>query len=284
MFKAATANGLQLFFRGSDMISTPSLVGGIYEGHLVSLIRDLAANGYGDIFLDIGANIGVMSCQCGDFFKRVFAFEPNPDCIHITKVNTRLFLHSAQFTLFEFGLGDRKDTVTLNVPKGNWGGAYISGDFNTYTADILAKKDGHVRFDAANYERVDVAIESARETLGTLFAQQDSDGLQCCVIKIDVEGCESLVLEALAATLPARFRAAIVFENWDPDADPQAIEQMFSGRASLFVIKQRPDSGEAWIYRMMKMVLNGGISFALEQGRRGDCSGDLLLLVEPRKD
>ena len=284
LFRAVTANGLPLFLRGSDMISAPSLVSGIYEGHLVSLIRNLAANGYGDIFFDIGANIGVMSCQCGDFFKRVFAFEPNPDCIHITKVNTRLFLRKAQFKLFEFGLGDRKDNVTLNVPKGNWGGAYISDDFNTYTTEILAKKDGHVNFDANNYDKVEVAIESAKDVLRALFAQQNSDGMQCCVVKIDVEGCETLVLEALAASIPAKFRAAIVFENWDADADPRAIEQMFSGRASLFVVRQRPSNRGAWIFRMIKIALNGGISFALEQGRRGHCSGDLLLLVEPGSD
>jgi hypothetical protein len=45
------------------------MVWGEYEPEVVELIKYWADSNYSDFFLDIGANIGLISCQVGHLFK-----------------------------------------------------------------------------------------------------------------------------------------------------------------------------------------------------------------------
>jgi hypothetical protein len=54
--------------------------------------------------------------------------------------------------------------------------------------------------------------------MSALFASMRSMGLRKGVIKIDVEGFESLVLQAISLTVPEDFEVMVVFENWNLDA------------------------------------------------------------------
>ena len=67
-----------------------SIANGVYEPHIKFLIDYLAEKGYSDFLIDIGANIGLTSCQSGNSFKEIHMFEPNPDCVNILKVKESL--------------------------------------------------------------------------------------------------------------------------------------------------------------------------------------------------
>ncbi len=74
IFRKITKNSLQLFLRGKDIISVSPQTCGFHELGLTTLISSIAENGASDFLIDIGANIGLTSCQNGNDFKRVFLF------------------------------------------------------------------------------------------------------------------------------------------------------------------------------------------------------------------
>ena len=142
-------------------------------------------------------------------------FEPNPDCVSILKVNSKIALRNKAYVINEFGLGLKRETLKLYVPYDNWGGAFIKSLDNEYDENLLSKKDGYGDFNKNNYQVLDVQVESATDTLSQLFGDLAKRGKTKGVIKIDVEGYEKLVLDAISETVPDNFQLCVIFENWD---------------------------------------------------------------------
>ena len=141
LFQRLTRKSANLFLRGRDLISAGPLVDGVHEPVVTSLIQHAAEHGHTDFLIDIGANIGLISCQVGNRFKHVHMFEPNPYCCNILEVNSVIALNSTRYHIHRFGLGDEDKKTVLNVPRHNWGGAFINDASNSYDATTLAKKD-----------------------------------------------------------------------------------------------------------------------------------------------
>ncbi len=218
LFKKLTRNAMPVFVRGGDLISIQPMALGHYEPEVVELIQHGVGNGLSDFFLDIGANIGLISCQVGYLFKHIHVFEPNPDCLSLLQINLKSVLHHQEFELHPYALGAEKATLTLMVPFDNWGGAFIASTDNEYSPEILAHKEGFKSFDPNQYQAHEVKVESAQEVLSSLFSTMNAKGLKKGIVKIDVEGFESLVLKALAKAIPADFQVMVIFENWNKDA------------------------------------------------------------------
>lgn len=70
-FPLLTRNRLNVFLKGGDIISESPLIEGIYETPLTKFIDNCAKNGMSRFLIDIGANIGLTSCQNGNSFKKV---------------------------------------------------------------------------------------------------------------------------------------------------------------------------------------------------------------------
>jgi len=83
---------------------------------------------------------------------------------------------------------------------------------------VLAHKDGFARFDPNQYQAHEVQVESAVDVMSALFSSLRSMGLRKGVIKIDVEGFESLVLKAISTTVPEDFELMVIFENWNTES------------------------------------------------------------------
>ncbi len=209
---------MPVFVRGGDLISIQPMAWGEYEPEVVALIKHWADSGHSDFFLDIGANIGLISCQVGHLFKQIHVFEPNPDCLSLLKINLKSMLRQKEFHLHPYALGSQKERLTLMVPFDNWGGAFIASADNEYSPEVLAHKDGFTHFDPSQYQSHEVEVEPVHAVLSQLFSSFNSFGLRKGVIKIDVEGFESLVLKAIASTLPSDFEVLVVFENWNTQA------------------------------------------------------------------
>jgi FkbM family methyltransferase len=79
----------------------------------------------GDDVIDVGANRGMFSLVASHLVGptgRVLSFEPNPQVIEIFKSDMAIN-NISNVTLYEFGLSDRQESLTLTIPRVNSGGA-----------------------------------------------------------------------------------------------------------------------------------------------------------------
>jgi FkbM family methyltransferase len=279
IYRRLTRSAPPLFLKGDDNISIAPLVSGWHEIRIKALIDALANQGFGDFLIDIGANIGLISCQSGDRFRQVHMYEPNPQCCEILRVNTRIALQRCEAVLHPVGLGSAGGTHTLHVPRHNWGGAFVHGADNRYDEQQLASKDGFGRFDLANYMQVEIMLVPAREELATLFARLSAAGCTAGVIKIDVEGGEMQILEAVAASLPASFRVTIIFECFDLAFDPAPLLAAFAGRAAAMKLVRLPSKRMNKLRRLWQILTQGGYRYLLRPFAPEDISTDIVLMV-----
>ncbi len=91
---------------GGDSISLGALSDGIHEPDTTSLIKSFADGGYDNFLIDIGANIGLISCQTANNFSEVHMYEPNPLCCHVLAVNSKISISNSVSKIYNFGLGD----------------------------------------------------------------------------------------------------------------------------------------------------------------------------------
>ena len=230
IFRKITRKSLNIFLRGGDIISKGPLIDGIHERLLTKFISNSAENGMSDFLIDIGANIGLTSCQNGNSFKKVYCFEPNPLCVNILKTNLAISLSKIDFKIFDFALGDEDGEFDLFIPKHNWGGAFVK-DGNDYADDVLGKKDGFEGINSDNYIVNSVKVKNSEVVFSDLFASILEKNLYNGLIKIDVEGFERKVLLAIANTLPSSMNVSIVFENLNPSFDLIEIKNAFTNRS-----------------------------------------------------
>ena len=230
IFNKMTSRGLKIFLRKGDIFSFAPLFEGVHEKPLTNLIHFFSEKDFSDYFIDIGANIGLSSCQNGNSFKKVICFEPNPLCANILRTNLAISLPSEKFIINEFALGDVEGSFELCIPKHNWGGAFIRSEDNAYSEDILASKDSFDDFDSNNYVHSEIQVKSTRDTFIKIFSNLSGKDLKKGVIKIDVEGFEEVVLFGIAEVLPADFNVAIIFENFNKDFDFVRLEKAFLNR------------------------------------------------------
>lgn len=229
-FRKLTRKSLNVFLKGGDIISRRPMIEGIHEPPLTKFIDNCAENGLSDFLIDVGANIGLTSCQNGNSFKKVYCFEPNPLCVNILKTNLAISLSKSDSEIFDFALGDEDGEFDLYVPKHNWGGAFVK-DGNDYSEDVLGKKDGFEGINADNYIVNKVKVKNSEVAFNDLFASTLDGNLYNGVIKIDIEGFERKVLLAIANTLPSSLNVAIVFENLNSSFDLFEIKNAFKNRS-----------------------------------------------------
>lgn len=284
LFKEITKDAQPFVVIGKDSLSVDPQVNGVYEPIIKNLIEYLAQNGYSDFLIDIGANIGLSSCQSGSAFKEIHCFEPNPICAAICKLNLQKFLPQANYHLHEYGLGEADRTATLKIPYGNSGGAFIADGVNAYSNEVLASKDNFQSFEARNYFEQPIAIKSAKSVLETLTQQLLEKERSAGVIKLDVEGYEPFILKALSC-LPPTMRCVIIFESWDPNFDLQAILKSFGQRARAFTLTSQR-SYQNLAHRVLKKLFvrfAADLTHRLVPYRAGD-SGDLVIAIDATAD
>ena len=283
IFSKITKNSLQLFLRGKDIISVSPQTCGFHEPGLTNLISSIAKNGASDFLIDIGANIGLTSCQNGNDFKRVFCFEPNPLCCQILRVNTEISLDMSKVQIHEFGLGETDETLKLMIPKHNWGGAFVVSSSNSYSDDLLASKDGFHGIQSKNYITKEVKIKSTEGALREVFSSIGTGTNKSGMIKIDIEGMESTVLKGIAASLPLNVKTVIVFENWDKNYDFAKLAECFSNRSiKILKFEKRNPYKKSWP-RFIKGVLLLFGKRTLRIVDIADCSdniGDIIIDVK----
>ena len=137
----------------------------------------------GDIFIDVGANVGAYSLWASDHGAHVIAIEPDPEVAARLKANIALNPWM-EVELLEVALADKRGPVQL-----------------------LSERGGRSRL--AVGEAVDHMMEVEAWTLDEVLGERAAAG-----VKIDVEGAERLVLEGARRAL-GQGRVKVFQLEWD---------------------------------------------------------------------
>jgi FkbM family methyltransferase len=145
----------------------------------------------GDVALDIGANIGLVSLKMAQKVRphgRVHSFEPAPRVRgyleRLVEANPDL-----PITVYPFGLGEEEAVLQLSIPRNMDGEASLVIDRG------------------ADVEVIDVQIRTLSNVIGEIGIERID------LIKLDVEGFEAKVIRGSADAI-ARFRPKyILFEE-----------------------------------------------------------------------
>lgn len=274
-----TRNAMPVFLRAKDAISIGPQITGYHEKRIYDLVSKYAELGYSDFFIDIGANIGLSTCQSGHLFKEINCYEPNPDCYKILSVNTKICLGN-QVNLNNFGLGANDSEINLLVPKNNWGGGFIKDEFNSYSEEQLLSKDGTKSFDTSNYDQITIQIRSAEKVFTELFKQLKEKNLNRGFIKIDVEGYEPLIIRALTKVLPKDMSVVILFECFDKQANPNELISENINQYNIFKLVRFPEKKENRLLRAIKILLKNGYEYKLVPYHPSHNSSDLIIEID----
>ncbi len=280
VLKKITKKSLPLFFKGGDIISLDPLANGNYELEIKELIEYFANNGFNHFLIDIGANIGLSSCQSGMKFNEVHMFEPNPNCVSILKINSNIALRKTKYIIHEYGLGSVDETLQLFVPYDNWGGAFVKSNENEYDEDLLSSKDGYGAFNSNNYDVLDVQIKSSSQVISDLFANLLANQKNMGVIKIDAEGYEKFIVNSIIDIKPELINCVIIFENWKKDID---ISDYFGKNNKLIDLyklennKYKFQSAPRWFNSLINSI-KGGFPISLKHCSNKMSAGTYLLI------
>lgn len=241
-----------LFLKPNDGISHLPLMGEMHDEDVVQALTYLAKFLPGT-FLDIGANIGLVSVAMAEHVNKIICIEANPLICNILRVN--LALNCTNFSVHEYALGAVASTAILHVPRRNLGGAFLL-DSNQYDLDQLAKKDGYARYSSENYLSQEVTLRACDEAFGVIKAGAP----ESLLLKIDVEGLDKLVLESALSvfkTLFASSTIALVFESHDWVAAQWLHEQARQWGYEVYGLKvsHKPQVRQPILRRLCKLVL-----------------------------
>ena len=149
--------------------------------------------GPGDIAVDLGANIGEITQQLAETGAQVHAFEPDPETFSHLAAR---FADAPNVTLHNAAAGGRDDEVTLYRPA-SWADEAMrrSASKANSVAD-MAKARGFTP--SGTVPMIDFAS----------FLNELPGDVQ--LVKVDIEGAEWELLEAVLDRAPDRFRAMFV--------------------------------------------------------------------------
>lgn len=282
LFLALTRKSPSLFLRSADIISATPQVTGVYEDRVKNLIEHFSATGQHDFLLDIGANIGLITCQSGNLFGEVHCFEPNPDCFDILRINTKMSLTKCEVYLHPYGLGLDDGSKTMKIPHANWGGGFIHDENNSYSSDELAKKEGKQEINETSFTEITIAIKKSEVALGNIFSSLMNKQRKHGIIKIDVEGYERTILKSMSSIIPNEMSCMILFENLGSTSDIGSMLDYFGKRAELYQLVRYPEKSENKITRLIKLIKNNGYYHKLERYENIKKSNDLVIVVNQK--
>lgn len=220
------AAGLTLVSRGAD----PDFARGTYERPIQQVIA--AHLRHGDVFYDVGANIGFFSlvaARCVGKDGQVYAFEPVPQNADAV-VQSAALNRFDTIRVFREAVGATSGRAELLLAR-HIGGAALA------SADVPPDMNGHLEVDVT--------------TLDDAIARR---GLRPpTLVKVDVEGAEIDVFHGMAETL-RKHRPKIVFEV--DDATHGGLDRKTSQVTALltstgYVVTDLPASygGQSWHVR-----------------------------------
>ena len=215
------SNGLRIVIDNPrEFIQAQIVHHGVYEPQIASVLAHLLQPG--DVFVDVGANIGNHTLVAAGLGAVVHAFEPVPRLVESLRANVSLNHLEGRVTVFNAAVGDRQGTAVLHVAT--------RGDDGSHS--IIPGVEA--RSIAA--ERVAVVA------LDDHFAGRDRGAP--AVVKIDVEGFEAKVLDGAAGLLSGPRPPVVIIETADRLAEhigesaSSVLERLLARNYLLYVIPE----------------------------------------------
>ena len=162
----------------------------------------------GDVFIDIGANIGIVSIYASSIFKNVYSFEPEQTNHGYLKENINLN-NIKNIKVFNMCVSDISGHVTLNV------------------RDQFA----HHGITSSHASTIKSRVEVVSVTLDEFLLEHDISKVD--VLKVDVEGAEWLVLKGAQNSLVSGKIELIIFEYQPSQITVEHITYIFEKLAEL---------------------------------------------------
>jgi FkbM family methyltransferase len=161
--------------------------GGKYEEEYFTVL--LSYRKAGQIFLDIGANLGVYSIRLGQYMRngKIHAFEPIPRIRELFARSSFLNGFDYFLTIHAMAVSDHDGEATLNVPAGHAGGASLDSLGATRAAGV-----------AVQLRSIDSLMPS---------------NFKCHLIKLDVEGHELQAMRGMKGALLRSPDCTLMFEK-----------------------------------------------------------------------
>ena len=207
------SNNLQnAFVLTKDAMSHVLISNNTHEPEVIFYIKFFSKK-KSDFLIDIGANTGLVSSQLTNNFKEIHLFEPNEICMNICKSNLLINAGKSNNYFYEYGISNKEMSTNLTIPKNNYGGAFIKNN-NLYSEKVLVGKDGNKSINNNLYTEKKIMLKNGNIEFNKLFKSLKKRGLKDGVVKIDVEGYELIVLEAILSSLKMD-NLIIFFELWD---------------------------------------------------------------------
>jgi len=233
---------------------------GVYEPNIAALISALMKPG--KVFIDIGANIGVHSLVAAGHGATVKSFEPVPRIGDALLRSVKASHLDQRVELVRSALGAKEGQITIYVARRSDDGSHSA------VAGIPA-------------ESID-SISVPMTTLDT-FLQQRS--IKPDLLKIDVEGFESQVLDGATSLLSSQDAPPIIMETGDRLADQlgesaaSSIRRLTEKNYAIFRI---PDEGK--IHPVKLSELSGELNnyFCLPNRMLSD--GEVMRRLKPLMD
>ena len=184
------------------------------------------------VVIDIGANIGNHSVFLSNFFKKVYAFEPNPVTFELLTINTKYAPVKNNIEVFNFGLSDTNALLPFSVNPHNIGGSFISEE------------------DENEFPKIKVQVKK----LDDINEVRDEP---ISLIKIDVEGHELKVLRGAQETI-TKWQPAIIFEQHASEivnGSSAAVRLLSDLNYEFYEIRKNFFFGETKILRLTGSIL-----------------------------
>ena len=185
---ARTSDGFDMHVLAGDHIGRHLLLSGRFDRSVVQVLLDQSREG--DVLLDIGANIGYVSACFLTHTpgSKAICIEPQPGIIDLLRANMAQFGPRAE--IHQVALSDRSGELRFHVDAKNRGASHLS-------------EEGEIS----------VPAQKAAELLAPMG--------QVDLVKIDVEGHELVVLQAMEDDLRRLRPRAILFEDQTGEAGPE---------------------------------------------------------------
>lgn len=177
-----------------DAVQLPIIAryGGFQRDDLARVLSFLEARGAlrGDVFVDVGANIGAHTLQAmrSGFFRRALAIEPAPTNARLLTLNMRLNRLDTSVDVRPCALGRADGTATLVMNPLNCGDARLAPI--TRTSALGAVPDPSRDTGEEDFARVDVAMR----TFDGVLADSGLDVAALGLVWMDAQGSEGHIV------------------------------------------------------------------------------------------
>ena len=235
--KKNSKKNLQLVIFSFDHIGLSINMDGRYENEnlilLEKFINEKIPNSDEEIALDIGANIGNHSIFFSKYFKKVFAFEPNPKTYDLLLINSKL-ISQKKIVPYNFGLSNNNGNLSLKSNPSNIG-----------ASRIISLPTNQLKNNITNI-KVKIADE-----IKSIQTEKIS------FIKIDVEGHEINALKGAENIIKSN-KPIIVFEQQAKEIKNQSsevIEYLTTLNYNFYTIVKRFYFGESFLGKLLGLLL-----------------------------